>query len=391
MAGTLQLRARDVCSVFMVLVLLVTGMSSLHAQSIATRKVSCAFSATRLDEVIRHLSLEAGVSFIYSSNKTNLNKVVTLNVENRSLEETLSLIGSQLGVEFKMQGRYVMIKQLPDGKSIVQSAPGKVPVAHANQTALRSHSSQFYAPSVIRHAGDQLAGGRQRVPDFIERLLPPLEPSFTTAAVNIIPLAEARKISANNGHAGWFLSFGTVLNDFSSGFELQAGARRAYFVFTPSWMSSGRFHGGYGLGTAIDLGNNLSFTPVYSLGTSQHSSTTRWHNSRGINELKEKEKTIHHMMKLMLQYAITPSFVVKLGPTINHSNTTKDTYQTTTLIQRRSVVTSGIGDGGEATVVVVDQIDASNKSALLSEQHMRNAWLGWEASIAFKVNFKGGK
>jgi hypothetical protein len=390
MAGTLQLRARDVCSVVMVLVLWVAGMSSVHAQSIATRKVSCAFNATRLDEVIRHLSLEAGVSFIYSSNKTNLNKVVTLSVENRSLEETLSLIGSQLGVEFKMQGRYVMIKQLADTKPIVQSAPGKVPVARVSQTGLHAHSSEFYARSNNHLTGNQLTS-RQLLPAFVERLLPPLEPSYTMASVNIIPLAEARKISANSGHAGWFLSVGTVLNDFSSGFELQAGARRAYFVFTPSWMSSGRFHGGYGLGTSIDLGNNLSFTPVYSLGTSQHSSTTRWHNSRGINELREKEKTIHHMMKLMVQYAITPSFIVKLGPTINHSNTTLDTYQTTTLVQRRSVVTSGIGDGGEATVVVVDQIDASNKSALLSEQHMRNAWLGWEASIAFKVNFQGGK
>src|SRR5690349_3810277 len=110
MAGTLHWKARDVCRVCMVLVLLVTGMS-VHAQSIAARKVNCAFNSTRLDEVIHHLSLEAGVSFIYSSNKTDLSKVVTLSVENQSLEETLSMIGSQLGIEFKMQGLYVMIKQ----------------------------------------------------------------------------------------------------------------------------------------------------------------------------------------------------------------------------------------------------------------------------------------
>src|SRR5690349_9126180 len=105
MGGTLLWRARDVSRVCMVLVLWMTGIS-LHAQSIAARKVNCAFNATRLDEVIHHLSLEAGVSFIYSSNKTDLNKVVTLSVENRSLEETLTIIGAQLGIEFKMLGRY---------------------------------------------------------------------------------------------------------------------------------------------------------------------------------------------------------------------------------------------------------------------------------------------
>ena len=357
---------------------------SASAQSIAARKVSCAFNATRLDEVIRHISLETGVSFIYSSNKTNLNNVVTLNVENRSLEETLTMIGSQLGVEFKIQGRYVMIKQLVETKSVVQSGPGKVPVARANKSA-SPDAAAFYTPSNNRLAS------RYAEPTFVERMMPRFEPTIIATQVNMIPLGEARKISANNMHAGWFLSLGTVLNDFSSGMELQAGIRRAYFVFTPSWMSSGRFHGGYGFGTFIDLGHNLSFTPVYSLGTSQHSTTNQWRNSQGINELKEKEKTIHHMVKLMVQYAITPSFVVKLGPTINQSSTTFETYQPTMFIQRRSVVTSGIGDGGGTTVVVVDQVSTGDKSALLSEQRVRNARMGWEASIAFKVNFQGKK
>lgn len=357
----------------------------MHAQSIAARKVSCAFTATRLDEVIRHLSLEAGVSFIYSSNKTNLSKVVTLNVENRSLEETLTMIGSQLGVEFKMQGRYVMIKQLPDNKPVVHPAAGKVPVARMNKTPSTSDASAYYSPSQM------LPASRETMPVFMERLMPPIEPTLITTRVNPIPLPEARRISVNNMHAGWFLSVGTVLNDFSSGVELQAGVRRAYFVFTPSWMSSGRFHGGYGFGTSIDLGHNLSFTPIYSFATSQQSTTTRWRNAQGINELKEKEKTIHHMMKLMVQYAVTPSFVVKLGPTINQSNAIIETYQTTTFVNLRPVVvSSSIGDEG-ASVITVSQVDSPSRSALLSQQRVRNAWMGWEASIAFKVNFQGQK
>ena len=364
----------------MILVLLVTGMS-VRAQSIAARKVNCAFNSTRLDEVIHHLSLEAGVSFIYSSNKTDLSKVVTLSVENRSLEETLSMIGSQLGIEFKMQGLYVMIKQ-PETKTSRPSVSGKVPVGRISKLPSTTDAYNF------NPASGRLPANRLIVPSFSERVLPVIEPSFSTTKINTIPLSEARKISVNNMHAGWFLSVGPLLNDYSSGFELQAGIRRAYFVMTPGWMSNGRFRAGFGLGTSIDVGHNLSFTPIYSLATPQHTQTTSWRNSQGVNELKVKEKTVHHQLKLMVQYAVTPAFVVKLGPTINQSSTTHDTYQTTMFIVRRSIVTPAIGGAGSAgNTVVVNQVDASSTPTLLSTQRTRNAWMGWEASIAFKINF----
>jgi hypothetical protein len=375
MGGTLLWRAKDVGKVCLVLVLWITAIS-LPAQSIGARRVNCAFNATRLDEVIHHLSLEAGVSFIYSSNKTDLNKVVSLNVENRSLEETLAIIGTQLGIEFKMVGRYVMIKQHTDGRAPQPSALGKVPLGHSRKLPSVTDGASYYP----------MASTRLLMPSFVERDLPSFEPTQTTAQVSSIPLAAAREISAYNRHAGWFMSVGPVLNDYSSGFEIQAGMRRAYFVFTPTWMASTRFHGGYGFGTSIDLGRNLSFNPVYSLGSSQHSSTTKWRNTQGLNELKQKEKMIHHQLKLMLQYAVAPSFVVRMGPTINQSYTTYDTYQTTTFYQKRSVIGTGLGDGPGAGVVIT-QVDGYKQPTLLSEQRVRNAWLGWEASIAFKINF----
>lgn len=382
MAGTLLWRARDVCRVCMVLVLWITGIS-VYAQSVATRKVNCAFNATRLDDVIRHLSLEAGVSFIYSSNKTDLSKLVTLHVENRSLDETLTMIGQQLGVEFKMQGLYVMIKQQADTRTSRQNGSGKVPVARLGKVPSHSNALTYYP------ASHNFSENRLAVPVFTERVIPVFEPTATAAQVSTIPLVEARKVSADKLHGGWFVSVGTVLNDYSSGFELQAGARRAYFVYTPTWMSSGRYHGGYGVGTSIDLGRNLAFTPVYILGSSQHTTTTSWRNNQGLNELKSKEKTIHHQVKLMVQYAVTPSFVVRLGPTINQSNTNYDTYYTTTFTQRRSVVPPTIHGDAYGNVIVVNQVDASNKSALYSRQRVRDAWMGWEASIAFKINFSG--
>ncbi|MGC3943225.1 MAG: STN domain-containing protein [Chryseolinea sp.] len=377
MAGTLLLGARDVCRVCVVLALWVAGIS-VQAQSIGSRKVSCAYTSTRLDEVIHHLSVEAGVSFIYSSNKTDLNKLVTLNVENRSLDETLSLIGVQLGIEFKLQGRYVLIKQLQPEAKTARNVVGRVPVGARKLSA--THDLSFYSPG-------EVPANRLQVPPFTERMDPTFVPAQTATQVNTIPVQETRMVSVNNARAGAFLSAGPLLSDYSSGIELQAGIRRAYFVFTPSWLSNGRFHVGYGLGTAIDLGHNLSLNPIYSINTSHHSETSSWRNNQGINELETKENTIHHQVKLMIQYAVAPGFVVKLGPTINQSFTDYDTYRTTTYIQRRSVILGDPIGGGYGNVIVVNQVDAANKSSLLSRQRVSDAWLGWEATFAFRINF----
>ncbi|MEJ1240639.1 STN domain-containing protein [Chryseolinea sp. T2] len=360
------------------MVLWVAGIS-LQAQSVGARKVSCAFTSTRLDEVIRHLSVEAGVSFIYSSNKTDLNRAVTLSIDNRSLEETLALIGSQLGIEFKIQGRYVMIKQLQIEARTSRNAVGRVPMGARKL----SSDLSYYAPSK-----QQSSSNRLQIPAFAERMDPTFIPALTTTQLNTIPTTELRKVSMNHYRPGLFVSVGPLLNDYSSGIEMQAGIQRAYFVFTPSWLSNGRFHVGYGIGTSIDLGHNLSFNPIYSFNTSRHSTTSSWRNNQGINELEMKEKTVHHQVKLMIQYAVTPSFMVKLGPTINQSTTDYDTYRTTTFVQRRSIIVDDGNGGGYGNVVVVNQVDASNKSAaLLSTQRVRDAWLGWEASIALKINF----
>jgi len=373
----------------LLLVLLAAGITG-QAQSIGTRKVSCAFQATRLDEVIRHLSQEAGVSFIYSSNKTNLSKVVTLSVENQSLEETLNLIGAQLDVEFKMQGRFVMIKQqATEVKPMRHGTAGRVPLGRFSKNASGTGVIAYYPASNSR------TRSRVSVPIFVERQLPPIEPTFTRSEINSIPLTNRRDVSALRNRAGLFFSAGTVLNDYSSGIELQAGIRSAYLVFTPTWMSNGKYHSAIGLGTSIPLGKNLALTPVYLLGQYHSSSTMRWRNTQGITEMKQTEKAIHHQVKLMIQYTVTPAFVVKLGPTINQSNITYSYYQTTsTFIERRSsqIPGAGVPDNGNAgsNITVIDQI-SSTKVSPLAEQHVRNAWLGWEASIALKLNFSKGK
>lgn len=388
MGGILHLRERDVCRVCMVLVLWMTGMS-VYAQSVSARKVSCAFSETRLDEVIRHLSQEAGVSFIYSSNKTDLGSVVTLSVENRALEETLSIIGSQVNIEFRIQGRYVIIKpseaRIAPQNIAKQSIAGKVPVK-ARRT---SDVVAFYpasSPTV----------SRLWIPAFAERELPPaFEPAFTQTVVSPVTQLEARSVAARVPHAGWYFSVGPVINDHSSGLEFQAGIRSAYLVFTPAWMSSGRYRSAFGVGTSLSLGRNLALTPIYLLGESNGSTSTRWRTGQGITELKLTEKTIHHQVKLLVQYAVAPSVMVKLGPTINQSTTTYDWYQTTSVIQRRSVISAtpdpgGIGGAG-GNVVIVDEIMSSSRPSFISEQRVRRAWIGWEASVAVKINFSENK
>ena len=388
MGGTLHLKARDVCSVFLVLAIWAAGITS-YAQSIGSRKVSCAFQSTRLDEVIRRLSQEAGVSFIYSSTKTNLSKVVTLSVENQSLEETLNQIGAQLDVEFKMQGHYVLIKQqAAEVKSFRRNVAGRVPVSSVNQQVSRSQPGYLVA--------NQSESRRLAIPSFTERELPAFDVLLTQSEVSTVPLPQSRGISARRpNQAGWFISAGTVLNDYSSGFELQAGIRSAYVVFVPTWTSNLLYHQGIGLGTSIPILRDLVIAPIYVLGKSQDLLAAGWNEGRDAVGSTKKEKVIHHQLKLMVQYAVAPSVIVKLGPTINQSTTTVDFYKvTSTVIERRAVLRPSISGLGEvpptAGLVTVDRI-TTTRSSKVGESVDRKSWLGWEASVAVKINFLKGK
>lgn len=382
------MKARDVCSVFLVLAIWAAGITS-YAQSIGSRKVSCAFQSTRLDEVIRRLSQEAGVSFIYSSTKTNLSKVVTLSVENQSLEETLNQIGAQLDVEFKMQGHYVLIKQqAAEVKSFRRNVAGRVPVSSVNQQVSRSQPGYLVA--------NQSESRRLAIPSFTERELPAFDVLLTQSEVSTVPLPQSRGISARRpNQAGWFISAGTVLNDYSSGFELQAGIRSAYVVFVPTWTSNLLYHQGIGLGTSIPILRDLVIAPIYVLGKSQDLLAAGWNEGRDAVGSTKKEKVIHHQLKLMVQYAVAPSVIVKLGPTINQSTTTVDFYKvTSTVIERRAVLRPSISGLGEvpptAGLVTVDRI-TTTRSSKVGESVDRKSWLGWEASVAVKINFLKGK
>jgi len=371
-----------------VLAIWAAGITS-YAQSIGSRKVSCAFQSTRLDEVIRRLSQEAGVSFIYSSTKTNLSKVVTLSVENQSLEETLNQIGAQLDVEFKMQGHYVLIKQqAAEVKSFRRNVAGRVPVSSVNQQVSRSQPGYLVA--------NQSESRRLAIPSFTERELPAFDVLLTQSEVSTVPLPQSRGISARRpNQAGWFISAGTVLNDYSSGFELQAGIRSAYVVFVPTWTSNLLYHQGIGLGTSIPILRDLVIAPIYVLGKSQDLLAAGWNEGRDAVGSTKKEKVIHHQLKLMVQYAVAPSVIVKLGPTINQSTTTVDFYKvTSTVIERRAVLRPSISGLGEvpptAGLVTVDRI-TTTRSSKVGESVDRKSWLGWEASVAVKINFLKGK
>ena len=385
MVHTLLFRAKDVCRVAVVLMLWLAAAPDSYAQSVASRKVNCAFQATRLDEVIRHLSQETGVSFIYSSNKTDLSKEVTLAAVNRPLEETLTQIGTQLNLEFKLQGRYVMIKPAPEPVRISQNKAGKVPVAVRSASAPAfSHVAAFYQTP----EPDFSVIDRTVIPALSERSLPALSKPFGRYPLSALPLGDARKISTDYLNRGWFVSVGSVLGDYASGFEIQAGLRSVYLVFTPTWMGTKGYRGAYGVGTSVNLTRNFSFVPVYSIGTAGSSSTERWRNTQGLVQLKFTERITHHQFKLMWQYDVSPSVFVKLGPTINQTRTRYASYQSVSLAQLRPVSVAMIkGDANTLKVGGVMYDNIQSQSSLLSEQLVRRFWIGWEASVGVRIDF----
>ena len=85
-----------------------------QAQYIRTsyaNKITLTSSGIQFKVLIDKLSGITGLHFIYSSNKIETTRLVSVSVKDKSLEEALVLLGRQLHVAFiKRDNKYVIIK-----------------------------------------------------------------------------------------------------------------------------------------------------------------------------------------------------------------------------------------------------------------------------------------
>jgi len=356
------------------------------SQPAASRKtISFSIDRASLHEVIDQLSLATGLHFIYSSDKIKSNGPFSLDIVNKSVREALSVAGTQMNLEFKQQGAYVIIKAKAHAPLLAKATGGAQPERSIQATASLTTFFPATQPVTIR-AVNFLQ------PDSISRLhkyMKQWQPYFDSTWLKRIPVQYVNKLNRNNKHWGWFVAAGTMFNDYSSGMELQAGVRAVYAVFNPSWMQGNQFHGAYGMGTSILIGRNFSINPVYTYAN------VNWKFPDEFAKASLRQPayrltiaTHHHQFKLMMKYSVTSFLQLQAGPTFNRAYTRyrfteadRAFFRTWTPEMALALPTNSYHSATPGAAMEVYAIRPSSYQSVKS-------WIGYEASILVRINFK---
>ncbi|MEO8471598.1 MAG: STN domain-containing protein [Chryseolinea sp.] len=360
--------------------------SFVYSQSAGNTKINCSFSSTPLETAITFLSNQSGINFVYSSNKIDVAKRVSLSVRDKTLTEVLGLIGKQVDMVFRIEGHHVTIKgdETLNSHSAISLASRKINVSDVPQSLPAASESliKYYAPQVPPTS--TLLSRQSNLKREFERL----QPYFDSIFLKRVSAHYIRKITSQSVHSGLFISAGATINDFSTGLELQAGIRQIYVVFAPGWLKNGDYHAAYGLGSSFYLTHNFSFNPVYLFGTiSGSESYFRINKYSYPSQILIQHNVRHHQLKLMLEYAITPNVLVKLGPTLNQTSTTYEYHEMPIIITqlvRGDPYSHDVKFHYENTT---GTSTATGKAPIYEDFHMSDFRIGWEASISFKLNF----
>jgi len=375
-----------------VLVVVMAAISLANAQSFQSKRITFCCKSSDFEKIIEDLSKAAGVHFVYSSNKIQTSRQITLAIKNKPLSEVLDAISNQLNVSFKIQENYVTVK--PRG--------GQYQAASNELTSLKKN----FTPPPAQTPDQEFAGAEKPLGKLVvEKMsnataLPSndgditpyvtkLKPYFDPAFLKKVPIkylkSTAKKLDIDHH---WFISAGALVNDYSGGMEIQAGHRFAYVVFSPTWLRDDQYHGGLGIGTSLQLYKVFSLRPVYTYASMKETkidhSNSMFANSPGY---QIKTSTDHHQFKLMLQYDISKNFKLRAGPTFNQSRT-NTSYEATELSYRTSgpqynpqYIPPNTGTG--AHLVIRNNIGPTPAPVTLTK-----FWVGWEASLSYRINFK---
>lgn len=352
------------------------------------KKITLQQGVMRFDDLVNKLSEITGLNFIYSSNKIETGKKISASFRNHSLEEVFVTLGKQMNLTFKRRDSYVIILRNATPKVAVSrpkpveqpSAPEKVEPTPDNN---ERHIVAFASPSLklTEDPGELLS--REY---FKERL----HYYFDTALLATVPMRELRKINVNNSHRGWFFSLGMAVNNYSAGPEMQLGVRSLYLTVGRRFLKEGTMTA-YGLGSSFLLSHNFSLNPSYTYGTLRQDERTML-SQKGIL-FGSRMKVGEHQLKLMLQYAVDEKISLRVGPTFSHLVMRRLDY----FAQSMEYATMGSPAQAGQTTTRFDyyyQVEPSQPSGMrMLAIYTENTYsrIGWEASVALRLNFSQRK
>jgi hypothetical protein len=371
-------------------------------------KITLTSSGVQFKVLIDKLSGITGLHFIYSSNKIETTRLVSVSVKDKPLEEALLQLGRQLNVAFvKRDNKYVIIKTIytapatqPATQTLTRRPEFDKIYSAPKYTPLIASTDEIYTASVgtpAPVAGKPMAASGE----YFRKRLPQLQVYFDTARLKRLPEYELKKINLKNRHSGWFVSGGVMLNDFAAGLELQAGVRSLYAVYNPAWLRSGKYYGAFGFGTSVLISKNIAFTPVYTYGTVKQNEIFKVNMPRRTIEGEAELIAKLHQVRFTFQYAVTRNFSVRVGPTLGYVKAKYSVDRNNVMVFRRANAGVPVAfpvvafENPEAHTTAysavpvplqfVTEINRTTSAAAFVEH--KKYMLGWEAGISYRINF----
>jgi Secretin and TonB N terminus short domain len=322
----------------------------------------------KLSTVVEKLSDVTGLNFVYSSDKIDAYQLISLSVDNKPVDEVLSMIASRTNLTFKRQNKYVIIK-VDTKRNISKADDSSVNPSTTTPEEITAARTEPVRSSKLLASRNAVALSEENLKNY----LPDLSGYF---GVNTreLPL---RPLSMNNSRKTrlWFVSAGPLLNEYSAGVEFQIGIPNVYAVTNITLLNNGDMIQGYGLGTRLRLTDRFSLQPVYTFSHYRRFDNELHYapDGRLVRTNYAADSKIHKM-KLMIQYASVGRLTFSMGPSFNYLNS-KLTYAD--VAANAAIYTSGYRK--YSTIFTVPE----------GTSRVSKSWIGWEATIAYRISFPG--
>ena len=280
------------------------------------KKISIRGQDLSFESVLDLLSEQTKLYFIYSSNSVELNRSLSLNLDQRPLYEVLDQLGEIMNLTFRREGNYVVVKAAVDVKGVDQ--PEKSFLVQKLQPMPKSVPQIAVVADVQQKKYSEI-DDRLFIPDhLLKKNLLNLTSEFRGIDTSYIQKHFPLKITTPRPGRQLFASFGLIANEYSGGVEVRVGIPSLYAVTNAGIMREGYFRYGFGFGTAIPVTTSVSLNPIYTFGTlSKRQDYVLDENINLIMPGGLKFRGKHHQMKFLLQVKLSKRITLHGGPTIN--------------------------------------------------------------------------
>ncbi len=371
--------------VFVVAVHLATAQS-ISKESFQ-RTVSLKGNRISFEEVLRQLSKQSKLYFIYSSSAIELKKSLSFNVHQRPMYEVLETLAESMHLSFRREGNYVVVKPIHEAGIV---APRQNIQSQKTQPTKKIAYSAAAMPLINRKDSYREMEFKLSIPGHLlkENLLL-CKTSFTgidsTSIRNYFPL----KITNPRPRRYVYSSLGLMINEYSGGVEMQVGLPALYAVLNAGLMREGYFRAGYGLGTAIPLKPMITINPIYTYAAlNRKEDYVIDQNSNLVMKDGIKVKGRHHQVKFLIQMRPSEHIRLHVGPTFNF-------LKTSFAYQKGEIFYTDIATSNQTNGYIGYSVNSSQVRIIRSvystpsDYSTSKWWVGIEAGISYSIKFSG--